>query len=437
MNIILEGLDAAGKTTLSNKLKIKYNMSIINSTSKTRNDFGYHINLLDYQNNVVLERFHFGEMIYPIIYNRDCKLSIQEYETINKRIIDNNDLFIVFISSDMSIINKRLKERGEDSFIPIMEAQNKHFTKLAKDFKDKYNYKNFYIIDIAEDNAYDKLDSWIDSHYGKTTTNIVYRQVARDVLENGHPMETRNTRGHTLELCNYSFSISDLDNEYVSLKSGGTNLTYLAAELLWYWSSRNDLKFISKFASLWEKVSDDGLTANSAYGYLIQQKYGFNQIEKIVELLKKDPYSRRAIININIPNKKVIETKDEPCTICLNYQIRNKKLHSTTIMRSNDLRYGVLNDLGFFISLQKYIAELLDVDVGTYNHYAMSLHIYDKDIQFFKDIAYGTLESSNEVLNIKKLLLYRTALVNYVDDLFISKKDFKNKLIELEIIKEN
>ena len=50
MNIILEGLDAAGKTTLSNKLKIKYNMSIINSTSKTRNDFGYHINLLDYQN---------------------------------------------------------------------------------------------------------------------------------------------------------------------------------------------------------------------------------------------------------------------------------------------------------------------------------------------------------------------------------------------------
>ena len=58
-NIILEGIDAAGKTTLAKKLQNKYNKKIINSTSKTRNDVGYHLDLLDYQENTVFDRFNF------------------------------------------------------------------------------------------------------------------------------------------------------------------------------------------------------------------------------------------------------------------------------------------------------------------------------------------------------------------------------------------
>ena len=45
MNIILEGPDAVGNTTLAEKLKNKYNMDIIHSTSKTRNDLNYHIDI--------------------------------------------------------------------------------------------------------------------------------------------------------------------------------------------------------------------------------------------------------------------------------------------------------------------------------------------------------------------------------------------------------
>lgn len=56
---------------------------------------------------------------------------------------------------------------------------------------------------------------------------------------------------------------------------------------------------------MWNKLSDDGITANSAYGYILQKKHGFNQIEKIIELLKVDPYSRRAVMNINVPKAKL------------------------------------------------------------------------------------------------------------------------------------
>lgn len=249
-------------------------------------------------------------------------------------------------------------------------------------------------------------------------------------------METRNIRGNTKELCNYMFTVDDLDCEYISLETGKTNLTYLAAELLWYWSARNDINFIGKFGSMWNKLSDDGATANSAYGYILQRKHGFNQIERIIELLQKDPYSRRAVLNINVPNYEVIDTKDEPCTVCLDYQIRNNKLQCTCVMRSNDMNFGLRNDLGFFISLQKYIARRLGVEVGSYNHFAMSIHVYDRDIKFAKDVAYGTMKQIKEKLNIDLLLEHKDELVKWVDNNFTSKEDFTNKLKELGIISE-
>ena len=432
-SIICSGMDAVGKSYLCEKLVKKYNLNVIHSTAKTSNTLEYHLNLLDYHTNTFFDRFHTGEMVFPFIYNREPKITEEEFNMITQRIIDNNDLYIIMYSSDFNIIKKRLDERGEDTAWEI-EEQAKRYKEIAEYVKNKFNYKNFYACDIAEENAYDKLDSWIDEHFGKITPNIAYKKLAKDLLETGHTMETRNIRGNTKELCNYMLTINDLDEEYVSLKTGKTNLTYLAAELLWYWSARNDVEFIDKFAKLWGKLSDDGKTANSAYGYILQKKYGFNQIETIVDLLKKDPYSRRAVLNINVPNKNVYETKDEPCTVCLDYQIRNGKLQCTCVMRSNDMNFGLRNDLGFFISLQKYIAKRLGIPAGDYNHFAMSIHVYDRDISFCKDVAYCTMEAEKERLDIDRLLENREDLVNWVDNEFTTKEDFREKLIELGII---
>ena len=306
-----------------------------------------------------------------------------------------------------------------------------------KDFFKKYNYKNFYIIDVSKDNCYDDLDEWIDSHYGKITPNIAYRKLANDLLDYGKPIDSTNPRGATYELHNYMFTIDDIDcNECITLKTGGTNLTYVAAELLWYFSSRNDLKFISKFSKFWERVSDDSKTANSAYGYILQEKHGFNQIETIIDLLKKDPNSRRAVLNINVPNPNVATTKDEMCTICLNYQIRDNKLYSTNVLRSNDFNFGLRNDVAFFLYLQKYIAKRLGVQCGSYTHMAFSMHMYNKDIDFAKKVAYGTMEAMEEQINIDKLLANKEELIDWVDTKFTSKEDFTNLLKSKQIIFE-
>lgn len=436
MNIILSGPDACGKTTLSEKLQKKYGMSVIHSTASTPNTLAYHLDLIDYHDNTIFDRWSVGEMIFPKIYGREPKMTEEEFYISLRRVEDNNDMYIIFTCSDTNILKERLIERGEDNYLAEIMQQCGLYSEVAHKMSQFFkSYANFYIIDIAKPNAYDELDNWIDQHFGKTTPNVVYKKLAKDLVEKATPIDSSNPRGSTKELHNYMFTIDDIDtNECITLKTGKTNITYTAAELLWYWSSRNDLEFISKFSKFWDKVSDDGKTANSAYGYILQQKHGFNQIEKIIELLKKDPNSRRAVLNINVPNERVIETHDEPCTVCLNYQIRDGKLHSTNVMRSNDFNFGLRNDLPFFIYLQKYIANRLGVGYGSYTHLAFSMHMYDRDYAMAKNIAYGTSETTNERLNVELLITYKDVLCDWVDNHFTSKEDFEKILKEKYII---
>ena len=99
------------------------------------------------------------------------------------------------------------------------------------------------------------------------------------------------------------------------------------------------------------------------------------------------------------------------------------------------MNFGLRNDLGFFISLQKYIAKRLNVPIGTYTHFAMSIHFYDRDFKFVKDVAYGTMETIEEKLDIEKLLENKEELVSWVDNSFTTKDDFTKLLREKEIIK--
>jgi thymidylate synthase len=197
--------------------------------------------------------------------------------------------------------------------------------------------------------------------------------------------------GNTRELNNVKIEIEDVTNSIVSIRN--TSLTYLLGEFLWYFNGSQSMEYITKYSSFWKHISDDGVTSNSAYGYLLMHKHGFNQIEKVIELLTVDPNSRRAVININVPNVHVIETKDEPCTIALQFLNRDGKLHCTAIMRSNDIWFGTPYDWAFFIELQKVIADRLGLEYGTYTHFATSFHVYERNMTEINAIAEANLDA--------------------------------------------
>lgn len=155
-------------------------------------------------------------------------------------------------------------------------------------------------------------------------------------------------------------------------------MRYAVGEILWYLSGSNKLKDIEGYSGFWKNISDDGETLNSAYGYRIFHQFGFDQWEHVKKQLTDDPTSRQAVIHIKDASNK--PTKDTPCTVALQYLIRDGKLHATTYMRSNDIWRGFPYDVFAFTAFQIKMAMELGVGIGEYTHIAGSLHLYKGDV---------------------------------------------------------
>ena len=167
-------------------------------------------------------------------------------------------------------------------------------------------------------------------------------------------------------------------NNIMKSKLRNLPMKYAIGELLWYNSGNNSLKEIQKYTSGWNRMSDDGVTVNSNYGWCIKNKYGFNQWEWCKEELRKNPNSRRAVIHIKEPSDK--ESKDVNCTVCLQFFIREGKLFCTVYMRSNDIWMGFPYDVFQFTCMQILMSMELELEVGTYTHIAGSLHLYERNV---------------------------------------------------------
>lgn len=154
------------------------------------------------------------------------------------------------------------------------------------------------------------------------------------------------------------------------------SLRYMLGEISWYMSGSNKVEGISKYAKMWNSLTDDGETVNSAYGYRIFHKFGFDQFQYCIEKLKANPYDRQAVIHIKDADNK--PTKDTPCTCLLQFTYEKGKLNLHTYMRSNDIWLGLPYDMAFFtVLLQKACAET-GFACGKYYHTVGDLHLYEK-----------------------------------------------------------
>lgn len=180
-------------------------------------------------------------------------------------------------------------------------------------------------------------------------------------------------------------AITVIENPTKNVMTNGIrklSMRYAIGEMLWYMSANPSLRAIQHYTKAWDRMSDDGKTVNSNYGYIIQEAFDFDQYEYCKRLLIKDKNSRQAVIHIKVPTNTIKNpTNDLNCTVCLQFLIREGKLYCTTYMRSNDLWLGFPYDVFQFTCLQIRMAMELDLDIGTYTHITGSLHLYERDFE--------------------------------------------------------
>lgn len=114
------------------------------------------------------------------------------------------------------------------------------------------------------------------------------------------------------------------------------------------------------------------------------------QLPFIYEELRRNPYSRRAVIDVREWRKDTSHGNTSPaCLQHIQFFIRNRQLHMKVLMRSNDAPEATFMNMFAFVMLMKRVADTLGVKTGTYTHRANSFHCYEKDFKLLESYMRG------------------------------------------------
>ncbi len=189
----------------------------------------------------------------------------------------------------------------------------------------------------------------------------------------------------TIEVIGESFIA---DEDWIIRKP---NYEYIERELKWYKSQSLYVDDIpGETPAIWKQVSSDLGEINSNYGYLIWHEENHNQYDNVLKELKANPNSRRAVMIYNRPSMhedyKRDGMSDFICTYANTFLIRDGKLISHYLMRSNDAVFGYDNDIHWAMHVQKQLASDLGVECGDIIWTATNLHVYERHFKFIEEL---------------------------------------------------
>lgn len=152
-------------------------------------------------------------------------------------------------------------------------------------------------------------------------------------------------------------------------------------EAMWMLSGANDVKTVSRLAINMMNYSDDGETLHGAYGHRWRKYFRNDQISAIITELKRDPTSRRCVLQMWDGHRDfhvgVAGGRDIPCNTSIYFDLLDGVLNMTVSNRSNDAIWGAYGANVVHMSiLHQYVAHQLGAQIGTYYQVSNNLHIY-------------------------------------------------------------
>lgn len=244
----------------------------------------------------------------------------------------------------------------------------------------------------------------IETIEGKTA-NEVWRKAVDMLLAQKDTLSGRT--GDVYEVLHAFISIENPRQKWIYDRIPPISISFALAELVWIMNGEERSEIINYWNPILPKFAGDGDVYYGAYGKRIRSHFGFDQLEKAYYALQNVPESRQVVIQIYDVKKDFPidngqpRSNDIPCNICSLLKVRDRKLEWSQIMRSNDILLGMPYNFVQFTSLQEILAGWLGLEVGSYNHYSDSLHLYCRDIN---KIGVG---QEKEVVNSDSLSLGR------------------------------
>ncbi len=230
----------------------------------------------------------------------------------------------------------------------------------------------------------------------------VFKEMCRDILENGTSTEGEKVRPHwedgTLAYTIKRFGVVnryDLRKEFPALTLRRTALKSAFDEILWIWQKKSN-NIHDLHSHIWDSWADEDGSIGKAYGYQLGVKHRYkegwmDQVDRVLYDLKNNPYSRRIMTNIYV-HQDLYEMNLYPCAYSMTFNVTRDPgkerltLNGILNQRSNDVLAANNWNVAQYALLLMMIAQVCDMEAGELLHVIADAHIYDRHVPVIREL---------------------------------------------------
>ena len=165
----------------------------------------------------------------------------------------------------------------------------------------------------------------------------------KSLLKSSHP--NTGTRGSTREVLGVAIRLRRPRARLSRSENRGKPFSALA-EFLWYISGSSDLDFIQPYIPEYAKEAVNGKIPGAYGPRMFSMRDGIDQLDNVAKLLEWKPTSKRAVVQLfdaadialdySAVRDRCFVYREVPCTVSLQFILREGLLHLSANMRSND-----------------------------------------------------------------------------------------------------
>jgi len=211
-----------------------------------------------------------------------------------------------------------------------------------------------------------------------------YHDLLEHILKNGVEKSDRTGTG-TISTFGYQMRF-DLSEGFPVLTTKKLHLRSIMHELLWFLKGESNIRYLKENGvSIWDEWADENGELGPVYGvqwrsWPSRDGGTIDQIQQLVEMIKKNPDSRRLIVsawNVADVNKMALP----PCHCLFQFYVANGKLSCQLYQRSADTFLGVPFNIASYALLTMMVAQVCGLQPGEFVHTFGDVHLYKNHIE--------------------------------------------------------
>ncbi len=231
-----------------------------------------------------------------------------------------------------------------------------------------------------------------------------YLEFMRQVRDHGTRKNDRTGTG-TLSVFGYQMRF-DLTEGFPAVTTKKLHFRSIIHELLWFLRGETNLRYLhDNQVSIWDEWADANGDLGPVYGYQWRSWPApdgrhIDQISKVLELLRKNPDSRRILVsawNVAELDKMALQ----PCHAFFQFYVADGRLSCQLYQRSADIFLGVPFNLCSYALLTHMLAQQTGLQPGEFIWTGGDCHLYQNHMSQVEE------QLSREPYPLPKLVIKR------------------------------